>query len=104
MAKIVKSKKKKASKFNIFCVVFFTFALAARLFTSIMLGSMNNEINTNIQKAQNEAEILRIENQKLSIEIQTLQNKERIYTIAQDAGLEQQSNIVSIAGGASETE
>ena len=29
MAKIVKSKKKKASKFNIFCVVFFTFALAA---------------------------------------------------------------------------
>ena len=102
MAKIVKSKKKKASKFNIFCVVFFTFALAARLFTSIMLGSMNNEINTNIQKAQNEAETLRIENQKLSIEI--LQNKERIYTIAQDAGLEQQSNIVSIAGGASETE
>ena len=60
--------------------------------------------NTNIQKAQNEAETLRIENQKLSIEIQTLQNKERIYTIAQDAGLEQQSNIVSIAGGASETE
>ena len=45
-----------------------------------------------------------IENQKLSSEIQTLQNKERIYTIAQDAGLEQQSNIVSIAGGASETE
>ena len=104
MAKIVKSKKKKASKFNIFCVVFFTLALAARLFTSIMLGSMNNEINTSIQKARNEAETLRIENQKLSIEIQTLQNKERIYTIAQDAGLQQQSNIVSIAGGASETE
>lgn len=104
MAKIVKSKAKKASKFNIFCVVFFTLALAARLFTSIMLGSMNNEINTNIQKIQNESESLRIENQKLSIEIQTLQNKERIYTIAQDAGLEQQPNIVSIAGEASETE
>ena len=38
MAKIVKSKKKKASKFNIFCVVFFTFAqrhvLTTRLFNA----------------------------------------------------------------------
>lgn len=104
MAKIVKRKKAKISFFNIFCVGLFTVALLARFFTSVVIGSINNETNMNIQEARSQAESLRVENQKLSIEIQTLQNKERIYTIAQDAGLEQQNNIVSIAGGTSEAE
>ena len=107
MAKIVKRKKPNRSifdTFNTFCCILFTIAVAARLFTSIVIGSMNNETNISIQEARNKAESLRVENQKLSIEIQTLQNKERIYTIAQDAGLAQQNNIVSIAGGSSEAE
>lgn len=107
MAKIVKRKKPNRSifdTFNTFCCILFTIAVAARLFTSIVIGSMNNETNISIQEARNKAESLRVENQKLSIEIQTLQNKERIYTIAQDAGLAQQNNIVSIAGGTSEAE
>ena len=104
MAKIVKRKKPKKSLFSAFCAVLFTIAVIARLFTSIIIGSVNNETNMNIQQTKSQVESLRVENQKLSIEIQTLQNKERIYTIDQDAGLEQQNNIVSIAGGTSEAE
>ena len=59
---------------------------------------MQTSLTMQIQNMNYESETIKIENQKLSIEIQTLQNKDRVYTIAQDAGLEQnQDNVVSIS-------
>ena len=61
---------------------------------------MQNSLTMQIQNMNYESETIKTENEKLSIEIQTLQNKDRVYTIAQDAGLEQnQDNVVSISKG-----
>ena len=53
-----------------------------------------------IQNMNNQINDLRADNQKLNVEIASLENKDRIYMIAQDAGLNQnQDNIISIQGG-----
>ena len=42
---------------------------------------------------------LKAENEKINIEISSLENKDRVYALASDAGLDQnQDNIVSIQG------
>ncbi|MBQ1508349.1 MAG: hypothetical protein IIZ47_02910 [Erysipelotrichaceae bacterium] len=96
MAKIVKKKKRKLS-FVGKAIVFFVFSLVLMLGSSLYFGTRNASLSIKIQKMNNEIAAIRAENQNLNIEIQTLQNKERVYTIAQDAGLDQsQDNIVSV--------
>ena len=52
------------------------------------------------QQLENEVMMLKEQNQMVSMNIQTLQNKDRIYTIAKDSGLQQnQANIISVATG-----
>ena len=52
-----------------------------------------------IQEVNNECETLKNANRSLSIEIQTLQNKERIFTMAEEAGLTQNTtNVMSLGG------
>lgn len=52
-----------------------------------------------IQSKQAQIDNLKVENQQLTIEIQNLQNKERIYTIAEESGLVQnQDNVINIKG------
>ena len=52
-----------------------------------------------IQSKKAQIDNLKIENQQLNIEIQNLQNKERIYTIAEQSGLVQnQDNVINIKG------
>jgi cell division protein FtsL len=67
------------------------------LISSLYIGTSNAALAIKIQKTNLEIADLRAQNQNLAIEIQTLQNKDRVYTIAQDAGLDQnQANVVSI--------
>lgn len=99
MAKYLKKKRRKL-KFTTKCVFLFTFALLSWLFTSICVGSINTSLTIDIQKMNAEIDNYKAENQQLNIEIQSLQNKDRIYTIASEAGLEQnQDNVVSINQG-----
>ena len=52
-----------------------------------------------IQEKKAQIEQLKVENNQLTIDIQGLQNKDRIYTIAEDSGLSQnQDNIINIKG------
>lgn len=96
MAKIVKKKKRKMTFIAKACI-FFLFSLVCMLGSSLYVGTMNASLSIKIQKMNNEIASLKMENQNLSIEIQTLQNKERVYTIAQDAGMDQnQDNIISV--------
>lgn len=98
MAKYVKKRRK--MKFTTKCSVFLSFALACWLLTSIIVGSINTSLTIEIQKMNAEIDNCKAENQQLNIEIQSLQNKDRIYTIASEAGLEQnQDNVVSINQG-----
>ncbi len=96
MAKIVKKKKRRLS-FVAKAGIFFIFSLVCLLGSRLYVGTMNTSLTIKIQKMNNEIASLKAENQNLNIEIQTLQNKERVYVIAEDAGLNQnQDNIISI--------
>lgn len=99
MARYVKRKKRKM-KFVFKSSILLTVALLSWLFVSVVVGSINTSLTIEIQKMNSEIDNYKQENQQLNIEIQTLQNKDRIYTIASEAGLEQsQDNVVSLNQG-----
>ena len=99
MARMIRRKRRRLS-FVSKCGVVLSIALVAWLFTSLFIGSVNTTLTIEIQNMSNEVASLKSENQQLNIDIQTLQNKDRVYTIAKDAGLNQnQDNVVSVAQG-----
>ena len=98
MAKMVKRKRRRIN-LNGIAVVVFTFSLIAWLATSLLVNTINTSLTMKIQSMNEEIERLRTENQSLTYEINTLENKDRIYQIAQAADLYQDSNnIVAVAG------
>lgn len=97
MAKLV---KKRRDMFLVRCTAVFTFAMMIWLFSCIVIASYNTNLTIDIQKIENEVELMKAENQQLNIDIQTLQNKDRVYTIASNSGLTQsQDNIISVSQG-----
>ena len=59
----------------------------------------NTELTIKIQKMTDELNTLKNDNQNLNFEIQSLENKDRVYVIAQAANMNQtQDNIVSVIG------
>ncbi|MEG0076740.1 hypothetical protein [Anaerorhabdus sp.] len=100
MAKIVKKKKVKKLRLQNFTVVLFLFAGLASLGSSLFLRSYNNSLSVAKQKIDVEIASYQTENEAVKVEIQTLSSRDRIESIASDAGLESNSNnIVTIASG-----
>lgn len=98
MAKIVKRKRRRLS-INGWAVVLFTFSLIAWLVTSLIVNTINASLTMKIQAMNEEIEMLKNENQSLIYEINTLENKDRVYELAQLADLYQDSdNIIAVAG------
>lgn len=98
MARIVKKKKRKIN-INGFAGIIFTISLFAWLISSLLINTINTSLTMKIQHMQEEVDALIIENQALVYEINTLENKERIYALAQEAHLSQDSNnIIAVAG------
>lgn len=92
-------RKRKRRRFRIEAVaaILFTLSLGAVLFSSLFLNTRMISLTMEKQRLEDRVAMLREENQLLTIEIQTLENKERVYTIAQESGLEQnQANIISV--------
>lgn len=99
MATIRRYKVRKQSGFDVFAKVFFTLSLISLLACSLFIGTINTSLTMEIQNMSNEISYLKSENAKLNIEICGLENKDRVYVIAKDAGLNQnQDNIISIQG------
>lgn len=99
MAKIIK-KTRRSLRLEAIAACLFLMAFISVIVSNLFVGSMKASLMIDIQKMSNESETLKAENQKLNIEIQTLQNKDRVYTIAQDAGLKQnQDNVISVTNG-----
>lgn len=99
MARIVRRKRRRLS-FVSKCGILMSISLVAWLFTSLFIGSLNTTLTIDIQNMNSELATMKIENQQLNIDIQALQNKDRVYTIAKDAGLNQnQDNVVSVSIG-----
>ena len=96
MAKIVKKKRRRLS-FNGIAIVLFTIALISWLLTSLLVNTVNTSLTMKIQTMNEELAQLRSENQTLNYEIQSLENKDRVFEIAQAANLDQLTdNIISV--------
>ena len=98
MAKI-RRRKRKTNKLGRFAVLIFTLSLISLLATSLFVGTYNTNLTMEIQNMTNQIDSLKAENEKINIEISSLENKDRVYAVANDAGLDQnQDNIISIQG------
>lgn len=96
MAKIVKKKRRRLS-FNGIAIIFFSLAVISWLITSLLVNTLNTSLTMKIQKMSEEAEMLKSINQTLNYEIQSLENKDRVYAVAQAAQLDQVTeNIISV--------
>lgn len=94
MAKVRKRKLSLVAKVFIF---YFVPCFCFYILVSIFLTSANNSLSIDIQSKKEAIEELRLSNQQLDAEIQSLRSKDRIYTIAKESGLEQiQNNVVNI--------
>ena len=99
MAKIVKKKKRRLS-LNGISIILFSLSLVAWLISSLIINTVNTSLIMKIQKLNDELVSLKSENQTLNYEIQSLENKDRIYEVAQASMLEQvQENIISVGAG-----
>ncbi len=77
----------------------FATAVILTIFSNLFLRSSNASLMIQIQDMNRQCDILRTDNQRLTIEIQSLQNRDRIVTIAENAGLTQiNDNIISVNG------
>ncbi len=77
----------------------FATAVILTIFSNLFLRSPNASLMIQIQDMNRQCDILRTDNQRLTIEIQSLQNRDRIFTIAENAGLTQiNDNIISVNG------
>ena len=77
----------------------FATAVILTIFSNLFLRSSNASLMIQIQDMNRQCDTLRADNQRLTIEIQSLQNRDRIFTIAENAGLTQiNDNIVSVNG------
>ena len=97
MAKIVKVKKKRSMRLQVFTLLFFSVSLVMYLCSSLFLRSINNSLSTQKQQIETQIAALKVENDAVKVAIQGLSNRERVVSIATDAGLSMnQSNIVTI--------
>ena len=81
-------------------MLFFSVSLVMYLCSSLFLRSINNSLSTQKQQIETQIAALKVENDAVKVAIQGLSNRERVVSIATDAGLSMnQSNIVTITKG-----
>lgn len=98
MARIVKRKRRKL-RLQGFAIILITFALISWLGTTLFVNTINASLTMKIQQMNDELAKLNDENQTLNFEIQSLENKDRIYEVASTNNMDQiQDNIISIVG------
>lgn len=98
MAKIVKKKRRRLS-FNGIAIITFTISFVVFMISNLLINTINTNLTIKIQKMTDELNTLKNDNQNLNFEIQSLENKDRVYVIAQAANMNQtQDNIVSVTG------
>jgi cell division protein FtsL len=100
--KIVKKKKRRLDFFHLslnilICAVglFFVCALFCRCY--------NNSLSTKIQEINSEITTLETENDAMQVDIQTLANRNRVNTIASEAGMSADNDSVITISAASDS-
>ncbi len=91
--------KKRKKRFRLMSVSFIMFLIASILYlgSSLFLRSYNNSLSTKQQEIAAQISTLQVQNDAVAVEVNTLNNRDRVNTIASDSGLSlDESNIVTI--------
>lgn len=100
MAKIVRKRKKRNIKLQVFSLFMLSLSSVLYLGTSLFVRSYNNSLSTQKQQLESQIAALEVENDAIKVTIQNLSTRDRVVSIANDAGLTMnQSNIVTITEG-----
>ena len=100
MAMIVKKRKKRSIKLQVFSIFMLSLSCVCYLGTSLFVRSYNNSLSTQKQQLESQIAALEVENDAIKVTIQNLSTRDRVVSIANDAGLTMnQSNIVTITEG-----
>lgn len=91
--KSVKKKKRRLDFFHLSLNIFVCAAVLFFLF-SLFVRSYNNSLSTKIQEIDSQITTLETENDAMQVDIQTLANRDRVNTIASDAGMSSDSDSV----------
>ena len=91
--KKVQKRKRRLTMFG-FALTLLVVSLMASIVSGLFLRNYNNSLVMKIEDTKRETALLNEENEQLSIDIQTLSSKDRVYEIASAAGLEKQENNV----------
>ena len=91
-----KNVKKKKSRLDLLRFSLNIFLVAAGMFfvSALFCRSYNNSLSTKIQKTNTQITALETENDAMQVDIQTLANRDRVNTIASDAGMSTDSDSV----------
>lgn len=95
---VVRQKKvKKSIKFPVFAILLFVVSSLFYFGTRIYLRNYNNSLSSQKQAIENQIAALKVENDAIKVTIQDLSARDRVVSIANDAGLSlNQENIVTI--------
>ena len=97
MAANMKKRKKKRLKLGTFTGVFFLISALLYLMSTLFLRSYNNSLSSQKQEIEAKITELQIANDAVAVEVNTLNNRERVNSIAMDKGLRlEQNNIITI--------
>ena len=98
----IRKKTKKRRRLNFFglSVIMLTFAIIISIVSTIFVGNMNTRLTMQIQDVNNEIATAQVDNEALKADIQTLTNKNRVMSVASNAGLSiNQDNIIAVTIG-----
>ena len=99
MARIVKVKQSKRGVSK-FAKYFLVFALFASLFSNLVIKNVNNSLTIRLEDISRQSVKLKQDNATLTLEIQGLVSKDRVYDVAKEAGLvRQDSNVKNVVRG-----
>ena len=100
MAKIVKKKRKRILRIERLAMALFIIAITAVLFSSLFIRTQKNYLTIQIEDLKAECSSLEEENAQLNIEINSLISADRVYEIAANNGLSQDtSSVISVIDG-----
>jgi cell division protein FtsL len=102
MATIRKKTKKRNKRINFLglSVLVLAFVVVLSIFSTIFLGNINTQLTMQIQDINNEIASAEVNNEALNADIQGLTNKNRVMSVAADAGMTiNQDNIIAVTIG-----
>lgn len=97
MKKTTKKTTRKRLKLGTFSVFLFLFSCTVYLCSALFLRSYNNSLSSRKQSIEAQISDLEVQNEAVAVEVNTLNNRERVSAIAADDGLSMnQDNVVTI--------